>query len=511
MTTTSETAIIFAPRGRDAAIATAILGEAGIDATPVMTIAALVAALENGAGFALIAEDALRRADLRLLDDFLKSQAEWSDFAFILLTERGDSLACNPIAACLLETLGNVTFLERPFDPTMLVSLAKSALRARRRQYDARARLDTIRQGEETIGQLSGGVAHDFNNLLTPIVGSLDILRRKLDGDDDAQRMAAAGLQSAARAKTLINRLLAFARRQELDPQPVDVAALVVGMKALIARSIGPMIDVKVILEPDIARALIDPIQLELSLLNLCVNARDAIAGSGTITITVSQRFAGPDEASGLARGEYVAISVKDTGCGMDAETLRRSVEPFFTTKEIGKGTGLGLSMVHGLVAQLGGAMAIESEHGIGTTIAIYLPIAADTALPPTIAPRAAADRNAAFHAAQILLVDDEPIVRLATAYMLRDAGYEVMEASSGEQARAFVCEGMQPDLLVTDQLMPGIKGTELAGELVTLIPELRVLIATGYSDLPDNEFPRISKPYGSRELVQRVAELLEI
>lgn len=422
MTTTSETAIIFAPRGRDAAIATAILGEAGIDANRVMTIAALVAALENGAGFALIAEDALRRADLSLLDHFLKKQAEWSDFAFILLTERGDSLACNPIAARLLETLDNVTFLERPFDPTMLISLAKSALRARRRQYDARARLDMIRHGEETIGQLSAGVAHDFNNLLTPIVGSLDILRRKLDGDDDAQRMASAGLQSAERAKTLINRLLAFARRQELDPQPVDVAALVVAMNDLIARSIGPMIDVKVILAPDIARALIDPIQLKLSLLNLCVNARDAIAGSGTITITVSQRFAGSDKA-----------------------------------------------------------------------------------------PNAAADRNAAFHAAQILLVDDESIVRLATAYMLRDAGYEVMEASSGEQARAFVCEGMQPDLLVTDQLMAGIKGTELPGELVTLIPELRVLIATGYSDLPDNQFPRISKPFGSRELVQRVAELLEI
>ena len=247
--------------------------------------AALVAALENGAGFALIAEDALRRADLSLLDDFLKKQAEWSDFAFILLTERDDSLACNPVAACLLETLDNVTFLERPFDPTMLISLAKSALRARRRQYDARARLDMIRHGEETIGQLSAGVAHDFNNLLTPIVGSLDILRRKLDGDDDAQRMASAGLQSAERAKTLINRLLAFARRQELDPQPVDVAALIVAMNDLIARSIGPMIDVKVILAPDIARALIDPIQLKLSLLNLCVNARDAIAGSGTITI----------------------------------------------------------------------------------------------------------------------------------------------------------------------------------------------------------------------------------
>jgi len=369
---------------------------------------------------------------------------------------------------------------------------------------------ETLLQSQklETIGQLTGGIAHDFNNLLTPIVGSLDFLRRRLENDERAQRLAAAGLQSADRAKTLVNRLLAFARRQTLDYQAVDIAELIEGMRDLIDRAIGPMIALHVDLPGDLPATLIDANQLELSILNLCVNARDAMAEGGSIWISAVAERVTALHPAGMAPGDYVRISVSDNGAGMDAETARRAIEPFYTTKEIGKGTGLGLSMVHGLTAQLGGGMTIDSRPGEGSRISLWLPAVFDS-LPRPIA-AAAPVSVAPSRSATVLLVDDEVLVRLATGEMLREAGYTVIEAGSGAEAREAVRAGLTPDILVSDQLMPGMKGNELATELREVFPSLRVLLATGYADLPDLKFPRIAKPYGAVELVERVRALVE-
>lgn len=359
----------------------------------------------------------------------------------------------------------------------------------------------------ETIGQLTGGVAHDFNNLLTPIVGSLELLRRRLDGDERAHKLAAAGLESAERARILVNRLLTFARQQELETAPVDVAALVEGMRDLIVRSIGPTIKVEVQSANDLPPALVDPNQLELSMLNLCVNARDAMPDGGSLAIAIDL----DDQASpfvGATEPHYLRIAVTDTGTGMSADTLAKAIEPFYTTKGIGQGTGLGLSMVHGLVGQLGGGMAIDSILGKGTIITLWLPLAKGSAA-------AAGDQVAAFKAparsATVLLVDDEPLVRYAVADILRDAGYEVIEATSGAEAVRLVGEGLAPDILLTDQLMPGMKGTELAETLLALRRNLPVLIATGYSDVPGIPLPMISKPFTSAQLVERVRQLVEV
>ena len=359
----------------------------------------------------------------------------------------------------------------------------------------------------ETIGQLTGGVAHDFNNLLTPIIGSLELLGNKLDGDARAQRWVSAGLQSAERAKILVNRLLSFARRQALEARAVDVGALIDGMCDLIGRSIGPTIHLEVRTTPDLPAAFVDPNQLELSILNLCVNARDAMPDGGTLTIDLAADLdATPFD--GAKRGDFVRLSVIDTGCGMDSQTLARAIEPFYTTKGIGKGTGLGLSMVHGLAGQLGGGMTIDSIAGTGTTIRIWLPTSLDRSEVRIDAPVTEFGRPS--RSATVLLVDDEELVRFATADVLRDAGYEVIEAASGAEACGIVDAGLVADVLVTDQLMPDMKGSELAGQLKRLQPDLSVLIATGYSDLPDMPFPRISKPFASAHLVERVRMLVE-
>jgi PAS domain S-box-containing protein len=362
----------------------------------------------------------------------------------------------------------------------------------------------------ETLGQLTGGVAHDFNNLLTPIVGSLDLLRRQHSADERSQRLIAAALQGAERAKTLVARLLAFARRQVLEPRPVDVASLVEGMTELIARSIGPQIRIEVDLPGRLPAALVDPNQLELALLNLAVNARDAMAGGGTLRIVADAQEVGPDHPAGLRHGAYVRLAVIDSGIGMDAPTLKRAVEPFFSTKGVGKGTGLGLSMVHGLAAQSGGALRLSSTPGQGTRAEVWLPVASEAAdraggtagpVPPKVKP------------AVILLVDDEELVRMATADMLADLGHQVIEASSGAQALELLRGGAMPDLMITDYLMPGMTGADLAAEAQTLRPALPILLATGYANLAGQQManlPLLPKPFRQNELAARIADLID-
>jgi signal transduction histidine kinase len=358
----------------------------------------------------------------------------------------------------------------------------------------------------ETIGQLTGGVAHDFNNLLTPIVGSLDLLRRRLE-DDRSVRLIDGALASAERARALIQRLLAFARRQTLQPRAVDPGALVQGMRELIERSLGPRIDFVTEVAPGLPPALADPNQLELALLNLSVNARDAMPMGGRLEWRLRED-AIDEGRTDLAPGQYVRIEIRDTGVGMDADTLARAVEPFFSTKPAGKGTGLGLSMVHGLAGQSGGGFRLDSVPGGGTTATLWLPVAAEQI---AAAPREA-DARAASRRARVLLVDDEDQVRFTTSESLMDLGYDVVLASSAQEALEAVAAGLEPDLLVTDHLMPGMSGAQLALEMRGRIPGLPVLMITGYAQLRPEEagdLAVLAKPYRHAELALRIAELL--
>ena len=659
----SERALILTPQGRDALVARDMLAEAGIRGDVVGSIGELVDATEAGAGCGVVTEEALSGADLYPLSGWLERQPEWSDFPFVLLTQRGGGLERNPAASRYLEVLGNVTFLERPFHPTTFVSLAKSALRGRRRQYEARSRLIALRESEarfrtlfdtmdegfciiefldgphgplsdyvhvqanaayerhtgipdvvgrkvrdmvpveadswveryrnvlltgepvrfeqeleatrrhlelaafrvepaerrevavifqdvterkqseialrelnetlerrvseavaerasalaqlheaqklETIGQLTGGVAHDINNLLTPIMGALDLVsRRYAAADTRTKRLLEGALQSTDRAKTLVNRLLGFARRQALETRPVNVAGLLEGMRDLIISSVGPTVELKMIAPPDLPPAMTDPNQLELALLNLCVNSRDAMTSGGLLTIVAESIAVGPRGEAQLKPGAYLRLSVIDTGVGMDSTTLYKAVEPFFSTKGLGKGTGLGLSMVHGFAAQLGGAFELTSAPGEGTRGDLYLPVAQAAAEP---AVRSATQPLRVSRPLTLLLVDDEDLVRAGTTEMLRELGHTVYEASGGAEALGKLGEGLQVDAVVTDYMMPRMNGVELAGRLRELQPDVPVLVITGYAGGDLNvELPQLAKPFRQADIAAALDQLVD-
>jgi PAS domain S-box-containing protein len=393
-------------------------------------------------------------------------------------------------------------------DGVNFVAVGRDLSDSKAREADLEVAREALRQSQkmEAMGSLTGGVAHDFNNLLTPIIGSLDMLVRKGIGSDREQRLIGGALQSAERAKTLVQRLLAFARRQPLQPTAVDVVRVVDSMMGLIGSTLGPMIEVHVDL-PELPPAKADLNQLEMALLNLAVNARDAMPDGGELTIAARRESVRERDGRGLPRGHYVRLSVRDTGVGMDAETQRRAIEPFFSTKGVGKGTGLGLSMVHGLAAQLGGGLTIESTPGEGTTMSLWLPISA-TAVSRDDA--AAEALPAAKRLGTALLIDDEELVRLSTADMLADMSYEVIEAASAEEALQLLDGGLVPDILVTDHLMPGMSGAQLARELKTSHPGLPVLIVSGYAeeDGIDPDIPRLTKPFRNAELAASVSAL---
>jgi len=532
----SERALILAPQGRDALVARDMLGEAGIPSDVVVDIPSLVEELSGGAGFGVVTEEALVGTDLHTVSEWIHDQAEWSDFPFVLLTQRGGGLERNPEAGRLLELLGNVTFLERPFHPTTFVSLAQSAIRGRRRQYEARTRLEELNQLAadleqrvdertaehaaavaqlheaqklETLGQLTGGVAHDFNNLLTPITGALDLLQKKYgESDPRSGRLLTNALQAADRAKTLLQRLLGFARRQSLMTKPVDIANLLSGMRDLISSAVGPTIEVRLRCDSDLPAAFADPNQLELAILNLAVNARDAMPDGGPLTILAEQVAMGPRSAPKLTPGLYVRVSVIDAGCGMDPEILTRAIEPFYSTKEFGRGTGLGLSMVHGLAAQLGGGFDLTSAPDEGTRVDLYLLVADEAA---------AADSRSALEPVQaigrhlsVLLVDDEDLVRTATAEMIRDLGHSVAEADGALEALGRLDGGFKADVVVTDYMMPGMDGGVLSRRIAETHPDIAVLLITGYTG-PTNEvmhLPRLAKPFGQSEIAAALANL---
>jgi signal transduction histidine kinase/ActR/RegA family two-component response regulator len=388
---------------------------------------------------------------------------------------------------------------------------AELELRVEQRTRESEAALAQIHEMQkmESLGQLTGGVAHDFNNLLMVILGNLEMLRRRVPDEPRVIRLIDAAMQGAERGATLTKRMLAFARRQELKPETLDVTKLFRSMEEMLRRTLGPSIDITAMFHDDLPAIRIDPNQLELALLNLALNARDAMPTGGRLAVT-ARRMPASAGPQGLKPGSYVCIAVRDSGTGMDELTVRRATEPFFTTKGAGKGTGLGLSMVHGLAAQSDGAMRILSRLGEGTNVELWLPVS-DLAI--VEAERKVARPLGGGPHCRVLVVDDDQLILMATTDMLEELGHSVVEASSGQAALDLLRRETDIDLVVTDQAMPGMTGSELARKIRSHWPDLPIILATGFADLANEEdpgWPRLSKPYQRDELAAAIARVFE-
>jgi PAS domain S-box-containing protein len=362
----------------------------------------------------------------------------------------------------------------------------------------------------DAIGQLTGGVAHDFNNLLMAILGSLELVRKRLPHDPKVTPLIDNAIQGAERGAALTQRMLAFARKQELKLEPVDFPALIRGMIGLLQTSLGPSIEVEAIFPRRLPPLLTDANQLETALLNVAVNARDAMPGGGKITITANTVTVHEADAAKLAPGSYIHIAISDTGQGMDQDTLARAAEPFFTTKDIGKGTGLGLSMVHGLAVQSGGAFDIRSRLGEGTTVELWLREAEGHTERLAFAGVGHAEDAPEAAPLVILAVDDDSLVLMNTTAMLEDLGHRVFAAISGKDALA-VLRHERVDLVITDFAMPNMTGVQLAEAIKARHPTLPVILATGYAELPQgtaSDVPRLSKPFFQVDLARAIGRV---
>ncbi|HET9160059.1 MAG TPA: response regulator [Caulobacteraceae bacterium] len=548
----SERTLVLAPRGRDAQIAVAILKQADLGAVVCLDLGQVIAELEAGAGVALVVEEAFGEAQFPELVHWLDRQPPWSDFPFVVLAQRGAGLERNPTAKRLSRALGNVSFLERPFHPTTLVSMVEAALRGRRRQYEARDRIETIRQAEEllerrvaertaelesanrqladqiverervelalrqaqrleAVGQLTSGVAHDFNNLLMVILGNVRQMQ-KVERDPAEARRLRMMAQAAERGAQLTAQLLAFSRRQKLEPQAVDLNETVLRMRDLLQSTMGGSVRIETRLQHGLWSAMIDPTQIELVILNLAINARDAMEVGGTLIVETANVVRGaPDRTEEPPAGDYVMVAVRDTGSGMTPEILAKVFEPFFTTKEVGKGSGLGLSQVFGLAKQSGGGVRIESTPGNGTSVEVYLP---RTEVEPLFEPLSAvASPTPAPSDRSVLLVDDDNSVREVTAAILQQMGYRVIEAGSGGAALEELDKNTAIDLMVLDFAMPGMNGAEVAREARARRPKLPILFVTGYADIAALSDPGeegvLRKPFREDELAAKLRTVL--
>ena len=381
---------------------------------------------------------------------------------------------------------------------------------------DAQRALEIAREGffqsqkMEAIGQLTGGVAHDFNNLLSAVIGSLELLRKRIPKDERSLQLLDNAVQGAKRGAALTQRMLAFARRQDLKPEAVDVPALVYGIGDLLRRTLGPPLPLELDFPAELWPARADPNQLELAILNLAVNARDAMPQGGPIRIVARPATIEAADESFLGAGRYLCLSVIDKGEGMDAATIARATEPFFTTKGVGKGTGLGLSMVHGFAEQLGGRLRILSEQGKGTTIEIWLS-AADAAVEKSVEDTIPAAEPVGPRL-RILAVDDDALILMNTVAMLEDMGHVALEAPSGREALALL-EWESVDLIITDHAMPRMTGVQFARIVQEKTPDLPIILATGYAELPDGDdlgLPRLAKPFEQRDLRRAIAQTMK-
>ncbi len=401
-------------------------------------------------------------------------------------------------------------------------AVARDVTADKLRQAELAAAQEALRQSQkmEAVGQLTGGLAHDFNNLLTGIAGSLELLQTRVAQGriKDIDRYVAAAQGSAKRAAALTHRLLAFSRRQTLEPKPIDVNRLIAGMEELIRRTVGPGITVEVVGTAGLWSIQADPNQLENALLNLCINARDAMPEGGRLTVETANRWL--DERAGrerdLAPGQYLSLCVSDTGTGMTPEVSARAFDPFFTTKPLGLGTGLGLSMTYGFVRQSGGQARIYSEPGHGTMVCLYLPrhYGEEESLATTAV---AQDRMAAVEGETVLVVDDEPTVRMLVREVLEDLGYRALEAANGAEGLRILQSGARIDLLVTDVGLPGgMNGRQVADAGRALRPGLKVLFITGYAENAvvgnghlEPGMRVLTKPFAMDQLASRIRDLI--
>jgi signal transduction histidine kinase/ActR/RegA family two-component response regulator len=540
--------LILAPRGRDAAVIAAALCEIGVETRREASLAEFVQDL-GVASAAVITEEALVHENKTDLARWIANQPPWSDLPFILLVlrEAGNGRRSSE----LIELLGNVTVLERPLALTSLKSAVRAAIRGRARQRQSQQYLleleelaatlerrvsertaqltranqrlqaeiaerelteSALRQAQkmEALGQLTGGVAHDFNNLLMAMIGNLELLRNRVK-DERLVRWTDNAMAAANRGARLVKQLLAFSRKQHLQPQPVAINDLMSDIEELISRTLGAGIVLDVVRDPGLWRATVDPNQLEMVILNLAINARDAMPNGGKLTIETKNLEAAPGNMSELAPGSYVGIAVSDTGHGMSQEIMARAFDPFFTTKPPGRGTGLGLSQVYGFARQSGGAVRIDSAPGRGTTVQIMLPRASE---PVPRRQVGAAKEVVAAGGATILVVDDDEDVLKTASGMLCDLGYTVVRAADREQAlESLRCHLI--DVALIDLVMPHTSGTELAAQLRKLRPDLPVLFCSGLSDhraaqsdeICEQNF--IAKPYNGRELALKLTTVL--
>jgi len=361
----------------------------------------------------------------------------------------------------------------------------------------------------DAIGQLSGGIAHDFNNLLMVILSSLELLGRRIPADERLSKLIQNATAGAKRGVALTQRMLAFARRQELHPVAVKVPDLVDGMLELLERSLGPMIRVETTFEPDLPAVLVDANQLELAILNLALNARDAMPDGGTLVIAAREDHAADESGKPAVASRCIRLSVADSGTGMDAATLARAAEPFFTTKGVGKGTGLGLPMVYGLAAQSGGRFALTSTPGQGTTAELWLPLAPAEQAGERVPSPASAPSALTAKPLRVLAVDDDSLVLTNTASMLEELGHAVLQAVSGEAALALLSQNASVDLVITDQAMPDMSGLQLIDALRQRHPGLPVILATGYLEFGAESgtvVTRLAKPFDQHELATAIS-----
>lgn len=550
--------LIHAPRGRDGAVVQTVLSGQGIACLVCATEADLLRAMEEGAAAVIVTEEALPdlMADARLLE-WLKTQPPWSDFPFVVLATKREGRRGEKDFRSL-HNLGNLVLLERPLNAETLASAAESAVRARRRQYAAREHLDELKRtrselerlnGEledrilkrtrelasandrlmkeinereraqaaltqvqkmEAIGRLTGGIAHDFNNLLHVVNMNLELV--SLYAKEEKVKPVVDRAKSAARrGARLTNQLLSFARSQSLLPRLTRVNQLILGMKDLLEISVGSGIEVELDLCEEDATVMLDASQLEMAILNLAVNSRDAMPEGGKLRIATGTRFL--DEDRDLSAGDYVLLSVSDTGSGIPPSILPKVFDPFFTTKPVGRGTGLGLSQVYGFARQSGGLARVRSEEGKGTTVEMLFP-EADAEVEEVAAASQLPAVPALAGARHILVVEDDPDVRRVIVECLSLIGYKVTEAANGSEALASLATA-RPDLLVVDYAMPDMTGAEVISEARKIVGDLPVILATGYADMAAVERlagkPRIlRKPFDIAQLGDAVHSVLD-
>jgi signal transduction histidine kinase len=553
--------VILAPIGRDASASADLLRKAGLITHVARDPTELLTCLASGAGAALVAEEALFNEDLTVFQAWIAQQPPWSDFPFVVLTSQLDHPRAKNWRHALADKLRNVSLLERPVQAITLTTAMQVALRARRRQYEIKALIEaqeqaaerlealvaertqelekanedlksqmtererveaSLRQSQkmEAVGQLTGGLAHDFNNLLTGISGSLELTRARLSQGkaDSVDRYITTAQEAVKRAAALTHRLLAFSRRQALEPKPTNVNRLVTGMEELIRRTVGPAIHVEVVGAGGLWSTLVDPNQLENALLNLCLNARDAMPQGGRLTIETANRWLDERGARDhdIAPGQYISLCVTDTGTGMEPDVAAHAFDPFFTTKPLGQGTGLGLSMIYGFARQSGGQIRIYSEVGKGTTMCLYLPRHDDD--PNFNAANFPEASESLGDGEVVLVIDDEPSIRMLITDVLSDTGYSVLEASDGPAGLRVLQSAARIDLLITDVGLPGgMNGRQVADAARTLRPDLRVLFITGYAEnalMGNGHLEKgmhvLAKPFEVERLAIKIRELVK-